>query len=742
MSTPSRRAFLAQAGAGAAAAAVRGSGSPESRASSPQIVPIDFRYAPRSWQTAFCFPDDRHKSLVGERGELRCGHPGTGYSIDWFSAVVRFSAAGMEPDTVERQELEAPGVPIVHTFLDRPEAKLELVAFATERAGEGRVDNVLVYIRPKAPGRRAAPVMRIQTREALESASENGRCLIRAGDRLFAAASCPMTRRDTGRGGVFTGPAAPLAGAGARFLFRFPQERQAAEAVVPAMADPDALLAGARAYWSNWLPFGGDVQWQLPRHCQNFLVACARNILQAREVKEGRKTFQVGPTVYRGLWVVDGNFLLEAARYLGYDQDARQGLEAIWAKQQPDGSVVAAVTGKHWKDTAIAMFTLSRQAELSQDWALFRDWSPNLLRAAGFLERLTEQGKSEASANGRYGILPRGFGDGGLGGERSEFTNTVWALAGLHATLDAARRADAGGFAPVRAFHDRLRKAFFAAARQEMRRHPAGFEYLPMLMREDPAWHAPDEWDRPRPQNAQWALSHAIYPGLVFEKDDPIVRGHVALMQACTREDIPAGTGWLPHEGLWNYNAGFVAEVYLWAGLAALAGRTFAGFLNHAAPLYGWREEQPLRNSLVAGYVGDMPHNWASAECVRYLRHMAVLEDGGALRLWDGITGRELAAREPTVIGNSPTRFGRVSVRLEPGAGGREWTGRFRREDGPPPAAVRIPMRLGARFEFASLEGAACRQGRATCDLDPAARQWSVKWVRRGAGADQPGAAL
>ena len=730
MPAQSRRAFLAQAGAGAAVAAVHGSANAESRASSPDIRPIDFRYSPRSWQTAFCFPDDRYKSLVGERGELRCGHPGTNYSIEWFSAMVYFSALGMEPDRIERQELEAPGVPIVHTFIDRPDAKLELVAFATNRAAEGRVDNVLVYMRPKAAGRRASPVIRIETREPLDRVSENGACLIRAGGALFAAASCPMTRRDTGRGGVFTGPATPLAGAGARFLFRFPQERQAAETIVPAMGDAEALLAEARAYWSDWQPFAGEIQWQLPRPYQNFLLACARNILQAREVKEGRKTFQVGPTVYRGLWVVDGNFLLEAARYLGYDRDARQGLEATWARQQPDGSVVAAVTGKHWKDTAIAMFTLSRQAELSQDWPLFRDMSPKLLRAAGFLERITDEGKSESSANGRYGILPRGFGDGGLGGERSEFTNTVWALAGLRATLDTARRAHGEGFEPVQAFHDRLRSAFFAAARQEMRRHPAGFEYLPMLMREDPAWNAADEWDRPRPQNAQWALSHAIYPGLVFEKDDPIVRGHIALMEACTQEDIPAETGWLPHEGVWNYNAAFVAEVYLWRGLRSLAGRTFTGYLNHASPLYCWREEQPLRNSLVAGYVGDMPHNWASAECVRYLRHMAVLEDGAALRLWDGIADRELATREPTILEHSPTRFGRVSVRLEPGAGGREWTGRFRRDGGPLPAAVQIPAKLGTRFGFASIEGAACRQGQAVCGVDPAAAEWSVKWVR------------
>lgn len=55
----------------------------------------------------------------------------------------------------------------------------------------------------------------------------------------------------------------------------------------------------------------------------------------------------------------------------------------------------------------------------------------------------------------------------------------------------------------------------------------------------------------------------------------PVVSGHVALMQACTREDVPVETAWVEHEGLWTYNAAFVAHVYLWAGLADRARCTF-----------------------------------------------------------------------------------------------------------------------------------------------------------------------
>lgn len=726
----SRRAFFAQTGAGVALGA--GSDSRNSAAqAAPEAVPIDFRYAPRSWQTAFCFPDDIHKSLVGERGELRYGHPGTHAPLGMFPAVVEFSVCGLEPDKVEHQELESPGVPIVHTFIERPSAKLELITFATNRPGEGRVDNVILHVRSKTPGeRRVAARVRIDSRDPFEFSSAAGRSFLHKGGSLFMAAGCPMSAEDTGRGRELIGAPALLGSAGVSFFFRFPQEQQPVGTVLGGIAQPEALLAEARDYWRASRPFGRDIAWQFPRPYQDFLIACTRNILQAREVKQGRKTFQVGPTVYRNLWIVDGNFILEAARYLGYDEDARQGLEATWAKQRPNGSVVAAVEGKHWKDTAIAMFTLSRQAELSQDWSYFRQMTPNLLRAAAFLESVRDQAKAEGSANGRYGLLARGYGDGGLGGERSEFTNTIWSLAGLRATLEAASRAGATEFGPVAKFYDELRAAFFAAAPQETVRHPAGFDYLPMLMKEDAAWRAPDPWARPQPQNAQWALSHSIYPGLVFKKDDPVVEGHIALMQACSQEDVPAETGWIAHEGLWTYNAPFAAQVFLWRGLKSLASSTFRGFLNHASPLYCWREEQPLRNSMVARYVGDMPHNWASAECVRYLRHMVALEDGGTLRLLEGITDGELSTGGPFVIEHSPTRFGHVSVRFEPARSGREWICHFRRESGRAPSAVQVPARLGRDFALQSLEGAQFKKGATAAEIDPAASEWSAKWVR------------
>ena len=71
---------------------------------------------------------------------------------------------------------------------------------------------------------------------------------------------------------------------------------------------------------------------------QGMIEASVRNIWQAREIKRGLPAFHVGPTVYRGLWVVDGSFLLESAAILGRGQDARAGVEYLLGHQKPDGS--------------------------------------------------------------------------------------------------------------------------------------------------------------------------------------------------------------------------------------------------------------------------------------------------------------------------------------------------------------------------------------------------------------------
>jgi hypothetical protein len=707
----------------------------KSAATNKLVHAVDFRYAPRLQQATICFPDDSKKSLVGQSGDLRYGF-GKGFvaGMEDFATICTFSLAGMQDDRVVYQRLEAPGVPIVHTLIDRPTATMELTAFCTRHGKEGRVDNVLMTILPKQQPVAAVPRIHVRTCRSLQIKLSGPTVVVteeNASAPFLIAANLdsPLGYATWWEEEGYTlylphGEAShslPL-----RYLIRFPQEGQSVEALQEMLQHPDALADEAREFWKGWKPFG-SVAWSYPGKAGEFLTACARNIQQAREVKNGRLVFEVGPTVYRNLWIVDGNFLLEAARYLGYDKEADDGLLSEWAKQIPSGQVVAASGGEHWKDTAIAMFTLVRQCELKQDWQFFKELASNVRHAVDFLVQLRDRARAGNSTNGRYGLLAPGFADGGIGGVRSEFTNTVWALAGLKAVADAAERLHMDSLHTARTFYEQLRASFLAAAKEEMVRDPRGFEYLPMLAHDDPAWRDPDPWNRPRPQTAQWALSHAIYPGLVFEKDDPIVRGHIALLQSCRQEDIPAETGWLWHESVWTYNASFAAHVYLWAGLGEWADRTFRGFLNHASPLYCWREEQPLQHALAGQDWGDMPHNWASAECIRYLRHMLVLEDGGRLRFLEGMVAADFEGKGLFRLEHTPTRFGRVSLEIEPLTSGKGMRLQVGIEPAQRPLTVEIPMSI-LGYHFDRIAGAKCQITKQNVLIDPAARTWTAFW--------------
>jgi len=699
----------------------------------PINAKVDFRYAPHHSQATICFPDDPKKTIVGQAGDLRYGfNRSLSAGMENFSTVIKFSLAGFQDDKIVRQWIEAPGVPIVHTLIDRPAATLELTAFASRQADEGRVDNVILSIKSKKNAVAVVPKLHISTCEKLElesyttptatvrSLSSQSPLLVAAQQNSHLGA-CMLWEEEGFTLYLTHGEATEEAEA--RYCVRLPQENQPASMLLEHLPDSESLLAEVRDFWSKWKAFGAT-EWSYPGRYGEFLTACARNIQQAREVKNDRLVFQVGPTQYRGLWIVDGNFLLEAARYLGYDQAADEGLRSEWSKQAESGQVIAESGGEHWKDTAIAMFTLVRQCELKQDWTFFRELEPNVVHALDFLIRLRDQARSGGSTNGRYGLLAPGFADGGIGGVRSEFTNTVWTLAALRAVADAAEQQKMSALAKAGTFFHELYVAFQAMAKSEMVRHPNGFDYLPMIAHDDLSFADPDPWKRPRPQTAQWALSHAIYPGDVFAKNDPIVRGHIALLQSCTEEDVPIETGWLWRDSLWTYDASFAAHVYLWAGLGNWAHRTFTGFLNHASPLYCWREEQPLERALVGQNWGDMPHNWASAECIRYLRHKLALEDGKSLRLLNGVTIAEFSPSARYILKNSPTRFGRIDLKIDP-TGARGLRVQFERGRGPTPSSTSLPRVFGA-LQAKKVVGAAAKITANLVEVDPQGMKWEA----------------
>jgi hypothetical protein len=706
---------------------------------------INFRYSPKSWQSTFCFPDDSNKSLVGKHGELLYGHAGVGEEIDNFSSVVSFGCAGGETPQFLGQNLASPAIPIITTVLAWKGINGTITTFATNHEDEGRVDNVVYEVSgttaeditctPEIVIRSAAGYSATTTDD---SASSSGHLT-----ELFETPSSDHpyllideTVKIENSAGVVRLVFEPVAVSQKRtrkYFIRIPQQKQGGEKLKGRLKEAAKLIAMTRSFWEAWKPFGGKVDWTIPQEHRQFLIASARNIAESREIRNGKKVYQVGPTVYRDFWIVDGHFMLEAARYLGQDKDAEDGLRMMWDMQQDDGSFTSAAGQFHWKDTAVAIFALLRQAELSQNWDLFNEIYPDAWKAVKYLEKIREEGLKEATPNSTYGILPEGFGDSGLGGKSAELTNTLWAIMVLNPLYNTARDLMFDRKTEIGDLYIALLRNFNILKATEMREDPRGFKYLPMLMKDDPAWNNPDLSKRPKPQSAQIYMSQAIFPGLIWSRDNELINEHLELMKSVTKEEIPAETGWLKENAVWTYNAPVLANVYLWLAQPEPARKLFTGFLNHASPLLAWWEEQSLVDAKTEQYLGDMPHNWASAECIRFLRHMLVLEDEKDLRLFHGLIKQDFMLNAPIGITYTPTRWGRVTVSIEP-ASNKRWIVKFKREDFNPDLMpslknVILPRWFPGQVNIDKVVGANYLKNGLETLIDPLTTSWEAVYI-------------
>lgn len=414
---------------------------------------------------------------------------------------------------------------------------------------------------------------------------------------------------------------------------------------------PQALTCRqhAVAYWEKApLPYG---RVQVPdAGIQALVDSSIRNIWQGREIKKGLPAFQVGPTCYRGLWIVDGAFLLESAAMLGAGKQARNGVAYELTYQQPDGSIH--VMDNFSKENGIVLWTCVRHAQLTQDKAWLEAQWPKLERIAGHIRALRQQTLTNASPNDD-GLVPAGFPDGGIGGVMDEYTNPYWNLTGLRAFIQAAHwLGKTESAAAWQREYDDFMAAFRRAAQRDMKTDSLHHHYLPIRM---------DGQDLP--QRGQWAFCQAVYPGQIFAKDDPLVAGNMAMLEATEREGMVYGTGW-DATGIWNYFASFYGHAWLWEGNGKKAAQVLAAFANHAAPTLVWREEQSLRGAQFKK-VGDMPHNWASAEFIRLTIHLLALDRGDELHLLEGLPREWTGPGMVTRLDGVATPFGPLHMTVQ-----------------------------------------------------------------------------
>ena len=607
---------------------------------------VDFSFSPPEWQAAICLPDDPHKSLVDKSGTLLYHYKQGGRE---FGTRITVEVAG---DAVWlKQELHSPRVPIAKTYQVANGLSIVEEAFAVN--APARSDWILVHVTNtgKEP-RTLQPKLVVDTKLGLELVDQ--RVVINQHESITASLKMTGLAKETE---VQLAALTVPAGQTVEFSISYSPDG--------AITTKPATVEQAVAYWEHApLPF--DRVTVPDAGIQALLDSSIRNIWQAREIKNGLPAFQVGPTCYRGLWIVDGAFLLEAAAMLGAGDQARNGVAYELTHQQPDGRIE--VMKDYSKENGIVLWTCVRHAHLTQGKAWLESLWPKLERVAEHIKRLRKETlKNDTPLDD--GLVPAGFPDGGIGGVHDEYTNPYWNLLGLHSFVEAARwlgKADAA--AAWQKEYEDFMAAFRKSAARDQRKDANGNLFLPILMGEAGA--------KELPQRGQWGFCHAVYPGQIFAKDDPLVTGNLAMLAATEREGMVYGTGW-DATGIWNYFASFYGHAWLWQGNGRKAAQALYAFANHAAPVLDWREEQSLKGAQYKK-VGDMPHNWASAEFIRLTIHLLALDRGDELHLFEGLPAEWTKPGMVTKLNGIATPFGKLTMELKIAADGK--TARLRVE--------------------------------------------------------------
>ena len=570
-----------------------------------------------------------------------------------------------------------------------------------------RTDLVLASLRDTASLRpEARPVIRVQSQlglrydEPTATLYVGGQPMLRCSDKIESA-------KVAGREATLTLKTTTL---------RSGETRDFALAITRA-ADPqnwtvkqaEQALGKAREYWQKAdLPYGVI---KVPdAELQALFDSCIRNIYQAREIKDGLPAFQVGPTCYRGLWIVDGAFLLEAVTLLDRAKETRAGVQYMLSHQRPDGSFE--LLDQYWKETGIVLWVIDRHQQLTGDQGWLEETWPRVEKAVSFIAELRKRASKDPKAL-HAGLVPPGFPDGGLGGPISEYTNVYWLLTGLKSAVAMAERMGKAEEAKRwAAEYEDMRAVFNKAAARDMFTDSFGNRMLPIPM------------DRPlqkAPHKALWAFLHGVYPGELFASNDPIMLGTMASLTDNECQGLVKGTGWLD-TGIWGYGGSFYGHAFAWLGQGKKTAETLYAFGNHASPLLAWREEQ---NPVGAReeICGDMPHNWASAEFIRLTTHLLCMERGNELHLLEGVPTTWLAPGAKTSLKNVLTRFGPLTMTLEVGQDGRTATLEVTLPTRTPPARVVVHTRDWA--SAVRLDGKAAKAGE---DVTRSSTDKPIRW--------------
>ena len=207
-----------------------------------------------------------------------------------------------------------------------------------------------------------------------------------------------------------------------------------------------------------------------------------------------------------------------------------------------------------------------------------------------------------------------------------EYTNVYWTLVGMRAAIDAARWLGKTDQASRwQCEYDDFYATFRKAADATCGTTPTATAICPS------SWAT---WATTCRRRAQWAFCHAVFPGKVFagRPAGPRQHGHAPGHRA-RRDGLRHGLG---PTASGTISPRSTAHAWLWLGDGQR--RPSCSMRLPTMPRRCWSGAKSRRpGEKGSKNVGDMPHNWASAEFIRLVRHLLVLERGNDLHLLEGM---------------------------------------------------------------------------------------------------------
>ncbi|WP_237056643.1 hypothetical protein [Microbulbifer sediminum] len=424
--------------------------------------------------------------------------------------------------------------------------------------------------------------------------------------------------------------------------------------------DPDRQSPATPGNWDETL--ANHCAMAVPDQKMQFLYDAAIRTL----ILHSPKDVYPGPYTYKRFWFRDAAFMIQSLLYAGLLDRAERALDQFPHRQKRDGFFHS--QDGEWDSNGEALWIFDLYCQLTNR-PLKPRWRQAVLRGASWIDdkRLPRDGSRCG------GLLPAGFSAEHLGPNDCYYWDDFWGVGGLQAAAAMCAREglenDSTRFSHQATDFQQTIDASLAAAAERLGR---------------PAMPA-----SPNRRLDPGAIGSIVagYPLSLYPPDDPRLLDLAEfLMEKC----FVAGGFFqdMIHSGINAYLTLHIAQVLLRAGNARCV-ELMRNVAQLASPTGQWPEA--IHPHSLGGCMGDGQHAWAAAEWVAMQRNCFVREEGGTLVLVSGLPPEWLSDQTATAslhFGPAPTRFGRITVEVAPGATPRvSWMAEWHGEE--PPIEVR-----------------------------------------------------